>query len=133
MRPLALVTLALVALAPAALAVQRPDSLAAEVRQYTVVDTAVVALTHVLLVGGTGAGGAGPAWRAQHGPERFDGHPGAGGDARPPVLYRRGRSGRADVIYGTEIVSRLGCDDHPYRRESRALRRDTISVPYMTS
>src|SRR6266700_4017345 len=55
MRPLALVTLALVAPAPATLAAQRPDSLAAEVRQYTVVDTAVVALTHVLLVDGTGA------------------------------------------------------------------------------
>ncbi len=55
MRPLALVTLAFVAPAPATLAAQRPDSLAAEVRQYTVVDTAVVALTHVLLVDGTGA------------------------------------------------------------------------------
>src|SRR5438128_1914488 len=55
MRPLALVTLAFVAPAPATVAAQRPDSLAAEVRQYTVVDTAVVALTHVLLVDGTGA------------------------------------------------------------------------------
>src|SRR5947208_16041994 len=55
MRPLALVTLAFVAPAPATRAAQRPDSLAAEVRQYTVVDTAVVALTHVLLVDGTGA------------------------------------------------------------------------------
>src|SRR2546425_923013 len=55
MRPLALVTLAFVAPAPATLAAQRPDSLAAEVRQYTVVDTAVLALTHVLLVDGTGA------------------------------------------------------------------------------
>ena len=55
MRPLALVTVSMVALGPAALAAQRPDSLAAEVRQYTVVDTAVVALTHVLLVDGTGA------------------------------------------------------------------------------
>src|SRR5207245_10088431 len=55
MRPLALVTLAFVAPALATLAAQRPDSLAAEVRQYTIVDTAVVALTHVLLVDGTGA------------------------------------------------------------------------------
>src|SRR5881398_1230713 len=55
MRPLALVPLALGTLAPDALTAQRPDSLAAEVRQYTVVDTAVVALTHVLLVDGTGA------------------------------------------------------------------------------
>src|SRR5229473_3736787 len=35
---------------------QRPDSLAAQVREYVVVDTAAVALTHVLLVDGTGAG-----------------------------------------------------------------------------
>src|SRR5947207_3909164 len=55
MRPLAFVALVLVALAPAPLVAQRPDSLAADVRQYTVVDTAVVALTHVLLVDGTGA------------------------------------------------------------------------------
>jgi imidazolonepropionase-like amidohydrolase len=37
-----------------ALAAQRPDSLAAAVREYVVVDTTVVALTHVLLVDGTG-------------------------------------------------------------------------------
>src|SRR5437660_4271588 len=55
MRPPALVALSLITLAPAALVAQRPDSLAADVRQYTVVDTAVVALTHVLLVDGTGA------------------------------------------------------------------------------
>src|SRR2546430_3877581 len=55
MRPLAFVALVLVALAPAPLVAQRPDSLAADVRQYTAVDTAVVALTHVLLVDGTGA------------------------------------------------------------------------------
>src|SRR5438034_2442538 len=55
MRPLALVPLALVMLAPATLPAQRPDSLAADVRQYVAVDTAVVALTHVLLVDGTGA------------------------------------------------------------------------------
>src|SRR2546430_16569424 len=55
MRPLALVALILITLAPAPLVAQRPDSLAADVRQYTVVDTAVVALTHVLLVDGTGA------------------------------------------------------------------------------
>ena len=55
MRPLAFVALVLVALASAPLVAQRPDSLAADVRQYTVVDTAVVALTHVLLVDGTGA------------------------------------------------------------------------------
>jgi imidazolonepropionase-like amidohydrolase len=34
---------------------QRPDSLAASVREYVTVDTALVALTHVLLVDGTGA------------------------------------------------------------------------------
>src|SRR5437762_605397 len=55
MRPLALVALILITLAPAPLVAQRPDSLAADVRQYTAVDTAVVALTHVLLVDGTGA------------------------------------------------------------------------------
>src|SRR5438034_9194288 len=55
MRPPAFVALVLVALAPAPLVAQRPDSLAADVRQYTAVDTAVVALTHVLLVDGTGA------------------------------------------------------------------------------
>src|SRR5947199_253219 len=55
MRPLALVPLALGTFAPDALTAQRPDSLAADVRQYVVVDTAVVALSHVLLVDGTGA------------------------------------------------------------------------------
>src|SRR5437773_10782746 len=55
MRPLALVPLALGTLAPDALTAQRPDSLAADVRQYVVVDTAVVALSHVRLVDGTGA------------------------------------------------------------------------------
>src|SRR5881409_1573404 len=53
--PPAFVPLALVAIAPVALSAQRPDSLAADVRQYVVVDTAVVALSHVLLVDGTGA------------------------------------------------------------------------------
>src|SRR5881296_886618 len=53
--PPAFVPLALVAIAPDALTAQRPDSLAADVRQYVAVDTAVVALTHVLLVDGTGA------------------------------------------------------------------------------
>jgi imidazolonepropionase-like amidohydrolase len=48
-------TLALSALATGGLAAQRPDSLAEEVRKYVSVDTSVVALTHVLLVDGTGA------------------------------------------------------------------------------
>jgi imidazolonepropionase-like amidohydrolase len=39
-----------------ALAAQRPDSLSAAVREYVTVDTAVVAVTHVLLLDGTGAG-----------------------------------------------------------------------------
>src|ERR1051326_7389738 len=38
-----------------ALTVQRPDSFAAGVREYITVDTSLVALTHVLLVDGTGA------------------------------------------------------------------------------
>src|SRR3989442_15783461 len=38
------------------LVTQRPDSFAASVREYIAVDTFVVALTHVLLVDGTGAG-----------------------------------------------------------------------------
>jgi imidazolonepropionase-like amidohydrolase len=38
-----------------ALAAQRPDSLAAQVREYVTVDTSLLALTHVLLVDGTGA------------------------------------------------------------------------------
>jgi len=37
-----------------ALAAQRPDSLAAQVREYVAVDTSLLALTHVLLVDGTG-------------------------------------------------------------------------------
>jgi imidazolonepropionase-like amidohydrolase len=37
-----------------ALTVQRPDSLAAQVREYVTVDTSLLALTHVLLVDGTG-------------------------------------------------------------------------------
>jgi imidazolonepropionase-like amidohydrolase len=37
-----------------ALAAQRPDSLAAQVREYVTVDTSLLALTHVLLVDGTG-------------------------------------------------------------------------------
>ena len=38
-----------------ALAAQRPDSLAANVREYVTVDTSLLALTHVLLIDGTGA------------------------------------------------------------------------------
>ena len=38
-----------------ALAAQRPDSLSPQVREYIAVDTAILALTHVLLVDGTGA------------------------------------------------------------------------------
>src|SRR6266576_2744034 len=38
-----------------ALTAQRPDSFAAGVREYITVDTSVLALTHVLLVDGTGA------------------------------------------------------------------------------
>ncbi len=37
-----------------ALTAQRPDSLAAQVREYVAVDTSLLALTHVLLVDGTG-------------------------------------------------------------------------------
>src|SRR5437773_10520531 len=37
------------------LVAQRPDSFAAGVREYITVDTSLVALTHVLLVDGTGA------------------------------------------------------------------------------
>ena len=47
--------LALVSLLPSTLPAQRPDSLAEEVRKYVAVDTAVVALTHVMLLDGTGA------------------------------------------------------------------------------
>jgi imidazolonepropionase-like amidohydrolase len=39
---------------PGSLAAQRPDSLSEEVRQYVAIDTAVVALTNVMLVDGTG-------------------------------------------------------------------------------
>src|SRR5436190_57187 len=38
-----------------ALTAQRPDSFAAQVREYVAVDTALLALTHVLLVDGTGS------------------------------------------------------------------------------
>src|SRR3990172_2475767 len=38
-----------------ALTAQRPDSLAAQVREYVTVDTSLLALTHVLLIDGTGA------------------------------------------------------------------------------
>src|SRR3954454_3835853 len=50
---LALATLA--AVAPRALPAQRPDSLSDEVRKYIAVDNAVVALTHALLIDGTGS------------------------------------------------------------------------------
>ena len=49
------VLLALATLQPRALLAERPDSLSEEVRRYVAVDTAVVALTNVLLVDGTGA------------------------------------------------------------------------------
>ena len=48
------VLLALAALLSPTAVAQRPDSLSAEVRRYVAVDTAVVALTNVLLVDGTG-------------------------------------------------------------------------------
>jgi imidazolonepropionase-like amidohydrolase len=47
--------LALAALTARALPAQRPDSLSEEVRKYVSVDTAAVALTHLLLIDGTGA------------------------------------------------------------------------------
>jgi imidazolonepropionase-like amidohydrolase len=53
MRPIPL-ALVLVTLLTRTLPAQRPDSLSEEVRKYVAVDTAVVALTHVLLVDGTG-------------------------------------------------------------------------------
>jgi imidazolonepropionase-like amidohydrolase len=46
---------ALVPLVTRTLPAQRPDSLSEEVRKYVAVDTGVVALTHVLLLDGTGA------------------------------------------------------------------------------
>src|SRR5260370_8131069 len=51
------VALAVVTLAPAlpARAAQRPDSLGAQVKEYVRVDTAVLALTHVLVIDGTGS------------------------------------------------------------------------------
>jgi imidazolonepropionase-like amidohydrolase len=54
MRPIALL-LTFAALAPRALPAQRPDSLSDEVRKYIAVDTTVVALTHALLIDGTGS------------------------------------------------------------------------------
>jgi imidazolonepropionase-like amidohydrolase len=47
--------LAFVTLLTRTLPAQRPDSLSEEVRKYVAVDTAVIALTHVLLLDGTGA------------------------------------------------------------------------------
>jgi imidazolonepropionase-like amidohydrolase len=49
------VLLALSFAVAAPLAAQRPDSLSEEVRKYVAVDTAVVALTNVMLIDGTGA------------------------------------------------------------------------------
>ena len=54
MRPTAILV-ALATLIPATLPAQRPDSLSEEVRKYVAVDTAVVVLTNVLLVDGTGS------------------------------------------------------------------------------
>jgi imidazolonepropionase-like amidohydrolase len=55
MRPIALaLALALASLLTRTLPAQRPDSLSEEVRKYVAVDTAVIALTHVLLLDGTG-------------------------------------------------------------------------------
>jgi imidazolonepropionase-like amidohydrolase len=54
MRPIALV-LALVPFLTRVLPAQRPDSLAEEVQKYVAVDTAILALTHVQLLDGTGA------------------------------------------------------------------------------
>jgi imidazolonepropionase-like amidohydrolase len=54
MRPIAF-ALALVPLLARTLPAQRPDSLAEEVRKYLAVDTVAVALSHVLLLDGTGA------------------------------------------------------------------------------
>jgi imidazolonepropionase-like amidohydrolase len=52
---LSTVPLAIALALPPALPAQRPDSLAEAVRQYVVVDTAVVALTNLLLLDGTGS------------------------------------------------------------------------------
>src|SRR5260370_42166360 len=51
------VAVAVVTLVPAvpARAAQRPDSLGAQVKEYVRVDTAALALTHVLVIDGTGS------------------------------------------------------------------------------
>src|SRR2546423_13064978 len=92
-----------------ALAAQRPDSFSAGVREYITVDTSVLALTHVLLVDGTGAApktdqtiiiragkiaAVGPAASVQ-GPAGGEGM-GPRGAAPPP---RRCRGGRPPLLY----------------------------------
>jgi imidazolonepropionase-like amidohydrolase len=53
--PRSALVLCVLALAPAALPAQRPDSLSENVRKYVAFDTSAVALTHVLVLDGTGA------------------------------------------------------------------------------
>src|SRR2546426_11406524 len=95
-----------------ALSAQRPDSLAAQVREYVAVDTSLLALTHVLVLDGTGGApksdqtiviragriaAVGPAASVQVPAGArvmdmwIDGHPRHRRDARPSLLYRRGR------------------------------------------
>src|SRR5437588_4424953 len=94
-----------------ALIAQRPDSLAAQVREYVAVDTALLALTHVLIVDGTGGAPksdqtiviragriaavgpgvrAGARGRTGYGLERIDGDSRDRRHARSPLLHRRG-------------------------------------------
>ncbi|HEX3235954.1 MAG TPA: amidohydrolase family protein [Gemmatimonadales bacterium] len=54
MRPLPVLAV-LLAVLPRALPAQRPDSLSENVRKYVAVDSSIIALTHVLLIDGTGA------------------------------------------------------------------------------
>src|SRR5213078_4431569 len=119
-----------------ALIAQRPDSFTAGVREYITVDTSLVALTHVLLVDGTGAapksdqtivirgGGPGAGGRTRHGHERLDRHPRHRRHARPSVLYGRGRPGRPDGVHWSTPLSGLGRHDDSHDGQSRTVCRD---------
>ena len=135
MRALALL-LALSTSPAAMLLAQRPDSLAEEVRKYVSVDTGAVALTHVLLIDGTGSAPktdqtvlvqngriaqVGPAAECPcAGRGRHDGsqrtHPDSWADraARPSLLHSGRGPGGPDVVYRSAAVPGLRRHHDPH-------------------
>src|SRR3954470_1270633 len=104
MRPIAF-AFAVITFVPQALLAQRPDSLSEEVQKYVAVDTALIALTHVQLLDGTGA-----APRADQTVVIRDGRIAAIGPAAQLKVPEGART--MDLTGHTVIPGLIGMHDH---------------------